>query len=220
MLKRIIVRKRKLLGINFILGILFFVGCTNEFAKYKETTFYTQDSLYKITMNLPIELDTFYTWVRKDDNECSDEKMYRFTSRKFPFQKETQLFESLFCDSAYRLTIKHINKYSCKLGMDYEKWVTPIEYHKRLETRYNESNDSFKIASVNKREIEGHLFLLSSYKVKDKYNKEFWSLHEKAVVLVDSNMFVFETECKKLNCEGFIEKMEVIINSIKIEDGK
>jgi len=57
-------------------------ACTNELENSNKIYFYTQDSLYKISFDKPIELDTFYSWLDYDDNACSDEHKYRIFRHK------------------------------------------------------------------------------------------------------------------------------------------
>src|SRR6187431_1170965 len=94
--------------------LLSLLSCNETRNNTAETTFFTQDSLYKITFTKPIELDTFYSWMDYDDNACSDEHKYRFSKKDFPAQRETGFFWTSFADSTYRLTFKHVEKFACK----------------------------------------------------------------------------------------------------------
>src|SRR6478609_521126 len=93
------------------ISLILFFACTNHSKEVVEYTFYTQDSLYKITFDKPLELDTFYSWMDEDDNACSDEHKYRFSKKNFPIEMETGFFQLTYADSTYRLTLKHVEKY-------------------------------------------------------------------------------------------------------------
>jgi hypothetical protein len=62
--------------------MFYLVSCKNEQKNTIETVFFTQDSLYKITFDKPLELDTFYAWEDMDDNAGSDGFKYRFSKKK------------------------------------------------------------------------------------------------------------------------------------------
>jgi len=191
-------------------------ACTNELENSNKIYFYTQDSLYKISFDKPIELDTFYSWL-DDDNACSDEHKYRFSKKNFPPQKETGFFWTSYADSTYRITVKHVEKFNCKLNMDYEKIVTPEEYKQRLLKKAEYDHKPIKITYIKEIKIDNKQFLLSAYRVDEKYKNGYWTDYIKASTIVDSNMIVFTADCRANNCKEFIGRMEKTLKTIKIE---
>ena len=196
------------------------IGCKEQLDKSTETILFTQDSLYKITFEKPLELDTFYSWKDEDDNVCSDEHKYRFYKKHFPVQKETGFFWTSFADSTYRLTIKHVEKYDCKLGMDHENWSTRSEYMQRILKRAKSDLEQIDTLFSDSTEINGNNYILCAYKLNEHYKNEYKTNYIKAITNIDSNLIVFTADCRARDCNDFIDRMNKSIRTIRIKRTK
>jgi len=199
----------------------FFLSCDNRLGNSVNTTFYTQDSLYEITFDKPLELDTFYTWKDEDDNACSDERKYRFSKTGFPVQRETGFLGNSFADSTYRITLKHVEGFDCRYGEN----MDAREYLIRLLEKYKGDNPRVNIDTLfsKKANINGQEFIMFAYKIKEDYyitkdyNNGYWTNYLKAITIKDGNSLVFTADCRTKNCNGFIQRMEESFNSIIIK---
>lgn len=213
---------------NFLILVFItsiFQSCDNQLENSVSTTFYTQDSLYEITFDKPLELDTFYTWKDEDDNACSDERKYRFSKIGFPVQRETGFVWTSFADSTYRITLKHVEGFNCQSHFDYGKKIDAKEYLIQIVKKSKVDNprvniDTFFSKNTN---INGQEFMLFSYKIKEDYHltsdytNGYLTNYLKAITVKDGNSLVFTADCRTKNCNGFIKRMEESFNSIVIK---
>jgi hypothetical protein len=202
-----------------LLVLLSLIGCKEQLEMSVETTFYTQDSLYKITFEKPLEMDTFYDWKHQDDNPCDDLHKYRFSKRHFPVQKETGFFLNSAVDSTYRLTIGHVENFFCKATDNSNYLSNNEEYMRKLKTKnqIDSGGEEMEIFKVdNESPIDGKESILYSYKIYEKYRNGYKTNYIKAFAKVDSNMFFVTAECRAADCNNFINRVEKSIQTIQI----
>jgi hypothetical protein len=200
-------------------------SCDSKLKNYTTTTFYTQDSLYKVTFDKPIELDTFYTWKDEDDNACSDEHKYRFSKKNFPPQCETGFFWTSFVDSTYRITLKHVEGFDCKSEMDNEKLIESQNHLELIYRKFKSDNPKVSIDTIFQKQIiiKGQSFTLYSYRLKEDYYithnfyNGYWTDYLKALTVIDGNLLVLTADCRTKNNSGFIQRMEKSFETISIE---
>ena len=200
-----------------MLVIFNLVSCKNEQNDTIETVFFTQDSLYKITFDKPIELDTFYAWKDIDDNAGSDEFKYRFSKKNFPAQRETGFIWDSFADSTYRFTVSHNNNFNHKSFRDYNNDSNIVQLRNRIV--YKAFEDRIMIDSLNVKKITVNKQTYAIYNCKklENYKNGYWTYYCVAFTVVDINFIAFTADCRSLNCDGFIDRFEKTIKSIKIE---
>ncbi|HEX8546195.1 MAG TPA: hypothetical protein VF691_04490, partial [Cytophagaceae bacterium] len=205
-----------------------FLGCKSAVENSVETSFFTQDSLYKITFDRPIELDTFYTWKDIDDNACSDERKYRFSKKAFPHQKETGFFWNSFVDSTYRITLKHVEGFQCKSQMDHERILEPRTYLSNIYLKFKNDNPKTNIDTLYSKsfKINELSTVVVAYRIKEDYyithdfSNGYWTNYLKLLTEVDNNLFVLTADCRTKDCAGFIERMEKSFRTIRIEKNR
>ena len=199
-----------------VLSVL--ISCTSPVEHSVKTVFYTQDSLYKITFDKPLELDTFYSWKDSDDNVCSDEHKYRFSKKSFPVQKETGFFWTSHADSTYRITLKHVESYACKSDLSADSLVvSPDAYKRNLLIRAKNDNIPTQVLFSKKTDIHNHIYVLCAYRSTEPYKNGYDTYYLKAYIPVDSNVMVITADCRTYNCDGFINRMEKSFQTIEIE---
>ena len=113
-------KSKTILFLISILVITFLFSCKNEKKDTVETVFFTQDSVYKITFDKPLELDTFYSWDKGGCYDCDDENKNCFSKSKFPIEKISGMVFNDYADSTYRLIIEHIDHFKCKSTYNFE----------------------------------------------------------------------------------------------------
>jgi hypothetical protein len=189
-------------------------SCKNEQKDTIQTVFFTQDSLYKITFDKPLELDTFYSWDKGGCYGCDDLKKYCFSKSKFPVEKISGMVFNDYADSTYRLIIHHIDHFKCKSTYNFELSPRIRKNHLTdLKNRYAEADTLF-IENIKLNNIETRM---EAYKTKDHKSDSDWRYSVHAISEIDSNLISFTADCRSKNCDGFIDRFEKTIKSIKIE---
>jgi hypothetical protein len=195
----------------------YLVSCKNEQKDTIETVFFTQDSLYKITFDKPLEFDTFYAWEDIDDNSASHEYKYRFSKKSYPSQQETGFLWTSFADSTYRFTIMHNRNFYWKTLRDFNNDSSIVQLKNRLEYRTLIGEITIDSLEVKKIVINNQAYAISKYKQNENYKNGYWTYYLFAYTVVDSNFISFTADCRSQNCNGFIDRFEKTIKSIKIE---
>ncbi|HXA02389.1 MAG TPA: hypothetical protein VNW99_10400 [Cytophagaceae bacterium] len=206
-------------ALRFIAATTLIFSCNKTPEGYTAKSFFTQDSLYKISLYLPMELDTFYTWTDLDDFRCADEKKYRFSKSSFPHYKETGFYSTTYLDSVYNLTIVHNNEFWCKEELGYGSILDSKKYVENLKRHSNLDDVPVKILEVKKSVIHDRDFLLALYQMNEKGSK-YETHYLKGITLIDTNRITFDYRCRSSNCNKFIERMKKSIESVKIEKQK
>ena len=203
----------------FILLILFLLGFSScsEFSNNSSTIFYMQDSLYKVSFDKPIELDTFYDWKDEDDNACSDVHKYRFSKKNFPPQKETGFFGTSYADSTYRLTFEHVEEFDCKSNKNNRIFMSPDEYREALELKAKSDGKSININYIKELKINEKIFLLCAYQIDESYINKYLTHYLKGITMIDGNAIRITADCRTGDCNDFIESMENTFETIRIE---
>jgi len=197
-----------------MLVMFYLVSCKNEQKDTIETVFFTQDSLYKITFDKPLELDTFYSWDKGGCYGCDDSRKYCFSKSKFPVEMQSGLFFNNFADSTYRLIIEHIDHFKCKSTYNFE--LSPRIRKNRLtdlKNRYAEADTLF-IENIKLNNTETRI---EAYKIKTSKSALVCNYTVSAWSVIDSNFIQITADCRSKNCDGFISRFEKTIKSIKIE---
>lgn len=179
----------------------------------RKEKFFLQDSLFSIELEVPIELDSFYSWVDYDDTSCGHERKYRFSDSRYPIFQESGFFYLTYPDSSYRLTISHVNKYACtdrNWKADLQKIIWAYEARAKMDTV------SFKVYSAEEAEINGATFQILTFKTDLLPRQKYQSTLLWAFTKIDSIDIKVEYECASKNCDSFIEKMNESIKSIKV----
>ncbi len=200
-----------------MIPISFLFSCKNEKNYTVETVFFTQDSIYKITFDKPLELDTFYCWKDEDDNSGSDEFKYRFSKKNFPAQRETGFIWDSFADSTYRFTISHNNNFNHKSTLDYNNDSVIIQLKNRIVDKTKTCRELIDSLNVKKISINNQIYAIYNCKIKENYKNGYWTYYCVAYTVIDTNFIAFTADCRSKNCDGFIERFEKTIKSIKIE---
>lgn len=203
-------------------------SCKNRENIYTTTTFYTQDSLYKITFDKPLALDTFYSWKDEDDNGCSDEHKYRFSKKHFPHQREIGFFNRSFVDSTYRITLKHNEGYRCRPAKENEKYIETKNYLNFVYSKFKATDPKSNIDTLFQKHkiIKGRNFTLYAYRLKEDYQitnnyaNGYFTEYLIAITIIDGNYLEFTADCRTKNNGDFIQRMEKSFETINIESIK
>ena len=186
---------------------------TNKIADSRLETFFLQDSLFSIDISVPIELDSFYTWIDSDDISCGHLRKYRFSDSKYPIIKESGFIHKTFPDSSYRLTFSHIDKYDCQDST----WKVDLnELIKGYELKSKMDSVEFNVISSDKVEINGLTFDILAFKTdllpRQKYqSKLIWGFTK--IGGIDLKV---ECECAGKTCDSFVEKMSKSLKTMRL----
>jgi hypothetical protein len=208
------VKHKTIIFLISILAITYLFGCKNEQKDTVETVFFTQDSLYKITFDKPLELDTFYAWDKGGCYDCDDLKKYCFSKSKFPIEKISGMVFNDYADSTYRLIIEHIDHFKCKSTYNFE--LSP-RIRKNLLINLKRLNFDADTLFIENIKSDNNETRIEAYKTKDHESDSNWRYFVHAISEIDSNLIVFTADCKSKNCDGFINRFEKTMKSIKID---
>ncbi|MFA9214566.1 MAG: hypothetical protein ACEQSR_12075 [Candidatus Methylacidiphilales bacterium] len=190
------------------------IGCKNEQKDTIETVFFTQDSLYKITFDKPLELDTFYAWRKEGCYGCDDSRKYCFSKSKFPVEMQSGLLFNNFADSIYRLITEHIDHFKCKSTYNFE---LSLRIRKNLLTNLKAASFDADTLFIDNVRSNLNVTNIYGYKTKTYESDSNWRYAVHAITEIDSNLISFAADCRSKNCDGFIDRFEKTIKSIKIE---
>lgn len=175
-----------------------------------------QDSLAIVEIYVPIELDTFFEWIHISDNTCDDLKKYRFASRTLPVVAENGFFYDL-PDSAYQLTINHVDRYRCKYGqlknLDSVYLSGRIA---RIKREYAEIGDSSESIDGKVDVYNNARFIVMAYSCIEGYPKKQRMKYVYAATAIDSNILEFTYYTNVGGHSDFIERMMASLATVKI----
>jgi len=176
-------------------------------------TFFLEDSLFRVDVNVPMQLDSFYTWTDYDDTSCGILRKYRFSDSEYPVFKESGFFYPTYPDSSYRLTFSHIYKYDCQNS---EGKVNLQEIVTGLEERAKKYRFDFKLFSLDNVNINGLPFDIIKFKTDLLPEQKYQSTLIWGFTKIDTIHLKVEYECASKNCDSFIEKMNESLESIRV----
>ena len=187
----------------------------NKITHSRPETFFLQDSLFRIDVNVPIELDSFYTWVDfdHDDTVCEVLQMYRFSNSKYPIYRKVGFSYPTYPDSSYHLTFSHIYMYDCQ---DSEGRVKLKELIRREEERAKSRGFDFKLFSSESVNINGQAFDIIKFRTNLLPKQKYHSTLIWGFTRVDNIYLKVEYECASKNCDSFIERMSESLESIRV----
>jgi hypothetical protein len=181
-----------------------------------------QDSVAKITMDIPIELDTFYTWVNWSDNSCGHVKAYTYSDSNYPTSyKEGGSTKDVFPDSSYRFSVLHTNDFACtpRYRRDIDT-VYLLEKTALLERFYLNNGINFNWIHREVKTIDGRPFMIFAFRTNEQQNS---SAQDKLITQLsafthlDSLYIGFSYKCSPGDCEKFIPRMLKSLESTRIE---
>lgn len=210
------------LNIQLILGfcgfVLIYSSCKTSPSGLVMHEIELSNQLGKMSILLPSEFDTLYTWVNFSDCDCCDIKMYRFASSNYSLLKETGMFHARIPDSLFQFTIFHKAKRNCE-----DHWkITQSSVDSLaslMEAKYEEAfvgRDSITWLNKEMLIIDNQTFVLLAYKSKSAYPFRMPGIPVmlEATTVIDGEVLNFVCECSRSNCEGFVEKMTKSLKSI------
>lgn len=208
--------KRQLACLITVILVITLLSCGADRQKLRTETFALQDSLYSISLQVPVEMDSFYTWVDHDDTDCGDLKKYRFSNSQFQVIKEDGFIKKETPDSSYSLTFLHINRYNCKDLMYEEDLDTLVMKYEEAAERGNTT--VFQVFKKESKDVNGTKFKTLEYRTDlFKYTEKYPSTYITSFVYLDSIELTIIYECSSKNCDSFITDMEKSLETIKIK---
>jgi hypothetical protein len=211
--------------IKFCLALLvvagFISGCKQKPvaasmpSDYSLRKFWLQDSLAFIQIYIPNELDTFYEWVHVSDDVCDDYHLYRFANKTYPTIAETGFYWER-PDSAYQLSVYHIDKYYCTHSsplLDSGQLAIRIAH---VINKYKDQGDSILSINGEVADYNGQRFIVIGFTALESYPKQRRASYLTAVTFIDSNFLAFNYTNSGSGCPDFINRMNVSLASIKI----
>lgn len=179
---------------------------------YVEHKVNLKNNLGELTISLPSELDTVYSWTRYEDNRCADLEMLRFADKKYSL-----LQESGWCypvpDSLYQLTIVQSKFLDCDgtPKFDNETLEVVIEDYKAMNPVKAKGYDFFikEIRIINDKKF---MIIGFSYQEKETCISKIFLTME-----ADGHPIQLEFICQAKDCVNFVDRVEKSFNSIKFK---
>jgi hypothetical protein len=203
--------------------IYFFAGCQNSSSGFKRQEINLSNELGIISIELPIQVDTFFSWVSTSDcAPCCNEKMYRFADKDYSLLKETGFFYHKFPDSLYQFTIRHKETRGCESEWSISEnsldSIVSIKENQSLEAFAGEESIAWILREI--RYIDKRMFLVFAYKEKSPFTRIEYSTILEAFTIQDDEILHFKYECTGNFCVDFISKMDESLKSIRFKTAK
>ncbi len=192
---------------------IFLTSCKKQVDNCIKTTFYSQDSLYKITFDKPIELDTLYRWLDADCTPCGEDYKYRYSKKNYPLLKESGWIKGPEPDSIYQITFRHVNKFQCKT----ENILNSQELVNVMKNKWKYERATIDTIFIKDKEINGFNYNIIGYILNENYDNKYLTHVFKIWTIMDGYRLDFTAECKSNKCKDFIERMEKSFQTIEIE---
>ncbi|MCL2131034.1 MAG: hypothetical protein FWH36_01050 [Lentimicrobiaceae bacterium] len=188
---------------------------------YIEHTIELKNNLGLLTISLPPEFDTLYSWTHRGDNNCGHFEKFRFANKKYSLPQETGTFYFyyLIVDSLYQLTIIQ------QKNTDFCGDTMPKIDDKLVEDEvknYLECYPDVDIFLKGIKTIQGRDFIVIGGIYDSKYVHYKVESGDRKVIFLslttESNKYPVELKflCMAADCTDFINRVEKSLNSIKI----
>ena len=213
----------------FLFLILAFTSCDHPKKPYIEEltwpkrTVKLDNDLGILTIRLPEEFDTFYTFRYESDNICGDYKKYRFQNSKFPVLKESGGYISHTVDSLKIFTIEQ-NIYACSEGITMDSLKLKIITKNHIE--HLKANDRSRSPILKMSRIDtfnGKPFFIIAHE-----NGELYHIKDSVKNLKSAKLMTYTRvnkyhilnlnfDCAASNCDSFIPKMYKALKTVQIK---
>jgi len=199
-----------------ITGILvLFCACNNTIPKdYVEHTIDLEHNLGQLTISLPPEFDTVYSWTRWQGDPCSVQVLYRFANKKYSLPQEQGTYYNFVADSLYQLTIVQF-KYQGECGDTTTKKIDN-ELLERFVERYMECYLDIDIFLKEIRTIHKRDFIVIGSKYTRYHSEEKYETELSLYTEVNGYSVWLEFVCMAEDCTDFMNRIEKSLHSIKI----
>lgn len=185
---------------------------------YKQKSIRLANGLGVVSIYLPPELDTFYTFINFGEYHCAEVKLHRFFSKKYGCAPSPSVdFDySDMPDSAYQFSIVQTYNKDCEQFINIDEGMM-----KNIEDMYTNLN---KYIAGNRKytmkEINGNKFIISQLNTKlNNLNLE----EVEGFTQADGRMVKFIFQCYSPDVDDFTDRMLASLNTIQIspdEKGK
>ena len=203
-----------------ILGMFFMTSCVqvcneqvvvDQIPKdYVEYTVNLKNNLGELTISLPQEFDTVYSWTKIGDNHCADFEMFRFANKRYSLLQEDVEWYRVIPDSLYQLTIVQSKYLDCAdtPNFDDKKLETVIEDLKAQNPAKRQDCFIREIRTINDKK-----FMITGFNYQEKETciSEIFLITE-----VNGHPVWLKFICQAANCTNFIDRVEKSFNTIKI----
>jgi hypothetical protein len=188
-----------------------------------------EDSIAIVVLNIPSELDTFFTQVIYSDVSCAHTKRYNFSDSDYPtYLKNSnyELFYLLEPDTAYELNIYHryeiltCDQSPLKYTFDEKRLQREVTIKEHMISR---DGRMFKWLNKEIKHINGRDFVVLAFQADwpPQQNQYYPSTYLEATTILDSlYRITFSYRCSAKDCSGFISRMMNSLESLKLEESK
>lgn len=187
--------------------------CTHRLpSEYVNKTFELKNNIGSLSIFLPIDFDTSYTWTRYSDYHCGAQRLVRFANTNYSMLQETGYFSLEVPDSLYELTVSQPEYPEC-VCHDFVLDQSYIDNH--LAARLME-NTSARFEINELRTINQRVFAVfaETHAMKNMTNANL-----QATTVIDGQEIVLTFTCLRQDCSDFIKYMEESLNTIRITAG-
>ena len=197
--------------LTLLVFCLIIPGCRNR--DFRTETFILQDSTTIIGIDLPAELDTFYTWIDHDDTHCGFDRKYRFSNSDYPIFQESGFFYASYPDSSYRLTFTH----SAHLECDESPWSVDLDdMIKGLQVQAEADDIEFIVYSSEHKKIDNTDFHTLRFRTDLVPKQAYPSTLIRSFFRVNNINVKVEFECASKGCDKFLARMNRSLESITV----
>jgi hypothetical protein len=166
--------------------------------------------LGSVELFVPTEMDTFQHWTDWSDYNCGDIKVYRFADSRYDLLIDSSYMKFENPDSIVQLSVTQPRHRGC-----YEEYpfVVDEELLERWVTLERINNQEVEIFSSRLQRINGRDFAVIALAHENEGKR---AVNLIAATTIDCQPVHVGFTCFAVDCEGFIERMERSLSSVKI----
>ncbi|MGV9012880.1 MAG: hypothetical protein ACOH13_09835 [Flavobacteriales bacterium] len=179
---------------------------------YALNTIDLNNNLGQLSISLPIELDTSYSWTGYTDYRCGARQLIRFVDTDYSMLQETGFLSADVPDSLYQMTISQPKHKDCADFSD----VLDKSYIDNYTAARLKENITVKFAIAEIQSINNRYFAVfaEQSRMKDKDNATL-----QATTIIDGSTISVTFSCHRRDCEAFLKRMEKSLKTLKITAG-
>ena len=175
-------------------------------SNYIEHRINLKNDLGELTIKLPSEFDTTYSWTNYSDYYCGDREMFRIANKNYTLLQENGAFYNVIPDSLYQMTIEQLRHIECGDSIIIDNTTLESMTEKYIAIY----SSSTKIFVKELRRIHERDYLIIGSNLRKETRLNIMTAINGHYILID---FIYQgKQCG----QEFVDKINKSLNTIKI----
>lgn len=171
-----------------------------------------KNDLGQLSISLPIDFDTSYSWMRYSDYRCGAQQLVRFANTNYSMLRETGYLNLEIPDSLYELTVSQPEHPECA-DPEYVIDQSYIDNHTSARLMEN-TKANFEINEL--RTINGRVFAVFA---EVSTSRDMTNAYLQARTIIQGQVISLTFTCLRQDCRDFIQCMDKSLQTIEITAG-